>query len=235
MSSVDDKIRKLLAIAECESATDAERELALEKAAALADRHAIDMASLGSAADSFGTTVVYLARSRPAWVLPVAVVLQLFNVRAVFSTVNTEHGRFKTVSLFGSQSSRRVGEYVFTFLRREFLRRCSLYEAELKAKAVACRLVTNDWRMSSAWKGEYYRGLAAGLFQKLDAKRNSGVAGRQLVKVSAELDSAFASAFPNAGELKTRANTASSDGIRDGASIELNDALAAPSVRRIAN
>ena len=123
--SVADKIRKLLKIVACESASAAEKETALYQASRLSAKHAINLDALGDEATDFGSTVLekFGARS-PSWCLPVSMVLsEFFNVRCFISREPSPRGGLDAHwHAFGCESSREVAVYVWTFLKREFLR-----------------------------------------------------------------------------------------------------------------
>lgn len=207
-STVEDKIRKLLAIAQCEGASEAERALALEKAAAIAEQHAIDMNELGSEPADFGVSPVWDGSAFPNWVMPVAVVVELFNVRVMFRDR-------RQIELFGSRSARQVGDYVFTFLRREFLRCVKDYEKALRGHLTSRLGVVKASRwagLSVKQRGEYFRGLSAGLYQKIMQGRKARGTEAGLVRVNAELQKAFEKTFGNVPEKKTRADEINAHG-----------------------
>lgn len=184
-SSIEDKIRKLLAIAQCASASEAERSLALEK--------------------------------------------ELFNVRVMF-----RGGRH--VELFGSRSARQVGDYVFTFLRREFLRCVKDYEKAIRGHLInnVGELKASRWTgLSTKQRGEYFRGLSAGLYQKIMAGRKARGTETGLIRVDAELQKEFAATFGDVPEKKIRADGVNGHGFKRGQEIDLSPALAGPKVARI--
>jgi hypothetical protein len=125
--TIAEKIRKLLRVAACESATAAEKETALHQASRLSQKHAIDLDALGSEASDFGQTLLEAFGSRsPAWCLPVSMILnEHFNV-CVFHIkhLSGRGGYDNHWKCFGCKPSREVAVYVWHFLKREFMRLC---------------------------------------------------------------------------------------------------------------
>ncbi len=120
-----EKIRKLLKIAECESASDAEKATALHQAARLSEKHAIDLDALGRDASEFGTTVLEAFGTRsPSWCNAVGMVLsEHFNVSVYVERISSKRGgRDVRWHCFGCKPSREISVYVWTYLKREFLR-----------------------------------------------------------------------------------------------------------------
>lgn len=123
--TIRDKIRKLIKIAECESASEAEKATALHQAARLSEKHAIDLDALGSEASEFGATELEAFGTRsPSWCNAVAMVLsEHFNVRVYVERIASKRGgRDVRWHCFGCRPSREISVYVWTYLKREFLR-----------------------------------------------------------------------------------------------------------------
>lgn len=126
--TIAEKIRKLLRVAACDSATTAEKETALHQASRLSQKHAIDLDALGSEASDFGTTLLEAFGSRsPSWCLPVSMVLNdHFNVCIFMIQDQSIRGGYdKHWKCFGCRPSREVAVYVWNFLKREFIRFCN--------------------------------------------------------------------------------------------------------------
>lgn len=220
--NIDAKLRKLLAVAECEGASDAEKATALHQAARLAEKHAIDLDALGREASGYGETelAVFIDRE-PPWCMPICCVLMAhFNVRG-FSGRSREQddaGEIRIVRrvfVFGCKPSRDVALYVFTFLRREFLRLAS----EMRPKR----------------KAGFYRSLACGIIARLDElKKADPSESESTALISAKLETEFALASANFGKARKRPPV---DGYRDaferGKQIEINPALQGETVRRL--
>ena len=222
---ISDKIRKLLAIAECESASEAEKTTALHQAARLAEKHPIDLDSLGQEASDFGSVELCEFTKRvPPWVSPITAVLaEHFNVRVYRErgVISFDPPSYSAVCsykffAFGCKPSRDVSVYAFTFLRREFL--------HLAAKH------------KPASKAGFYRSLALGLDARLQAlRRKSTVEERNssLILVS-KLEAEFKAASEGFGNARTPPKVdLSREAYLLGKNIELNPALAGDHVLRI--
>jgi len=125
--TIAEKIRKLLRVAACESATTAEKETALHQASRLSQKHAIDLDALGSEASDFGQTLLEDFGSRsPSWCLPVSMILNdHFNVCVFHIRQQSSRGGYDNHwKCFGCKPSREVAVYVWHFLKSEFLRLC---------------------------------------------------------------------------------------------------------------
>lgn len=233
MSHVEDKIRKLLAIAECSTASSAERELAMEKAIALAEVHAVEISELGRDALKFGTSDLWEnnGRRQPVWLDGVIQCTMRFNVRVLYLKKTDDAGRHRgwVVEAFGCEASRRVAEYVFTFLRREFLRKLKEYEQK-----VLDRLVREYDLPRFMWQGigrkkqvEFLRGVAIGVCSKIEERRKAAAGiGNALVRVSRELENEFERCFGEVPVKKEREDLEDNRaGIIAGRSIELNQGI----------
>ena len=224
--NIDDKIRKLLAVAECESASDAERATALHQAARLAEKHSIDIDALGKEATQFGaTTLAVFAKRVPAWVSPVNSILnEFFNVRIYRHRYSTAIDDFPYVSVqneyfaFGCVPSRFVAVYVFVFLRREFHRLALLHK--------------------SVGNVGFYRSLASGLASRMRQLKDGCTTeerGSMLI-VSGRLESEFRVASEGFGKLpKLRDVDLSHEAYELGKQISIKPALAGEHVLRIEN
>ena len=110
--TIKEKIRKLLAVASCEAASDPEKATALHQAARLAARHAIDLDALGSEASDFGSVKLCDFGNRtPSWCVPIMMVLrEHFNVCTYreSSPENKQRGRYVAWHAFGCRPSREV-------------------------------------------------------------------------------------------------------------------------------
>lgn len=234
--SADDiaaKIRKLLAIANDASASEAERDTAMATACRLAEKYAIDMASVGADAKGFGTTVVATFRAKwprmpqpPEWAGYVGSLLELFFFVKVFSstrlsccerdvTVDSE------VMLFGAECDRKVGKYIWVYLRREFLRLKGIREKSLRRN-----LMTNEVR-------SFYHGVAAGIRHNLQQARQHGADAGDAMKdaaaiiaVARDLDHAFESHFPNCKLTKQRFIEPDVYGYAAGRDVQVRNAVA---------
>lgn len=162
MSSVEDKIRALLAVAEDPAASAGEKEAAMLAASRLAQRHSVDIDQLGTEASDFGSSVLFEFASEegsfavriPSWAGPVIDVLQEhFNVRGWLDGELKQNSVRKLWMVFGCGASRKVAIYVGTYLSREFIRLNRVHRP--KSKAV------------------FYRSLALGVIARLQdlAKR----------------------------------------------------------------
>ncbi len=126
MNPISEKIQKLLAIASCEGASDAEKATALHQAARLAEKHAIDIDQLGADASDYAEEEIWNGSKQPAWLDGVIHILtKHFNVRAFRVSVSRAYAQYMKVprfevKIFGCAASREVAVYVFTFLSREF-------------------------------------------------------------------------------------------------------------------
>jgi hypothetical protein len=222
---ISDKIRKLLAIAECESASEAEKATALHQASRLAEKHAIDLDALGREASDFGSVELCEFTKRvPPWVSPInAVVAEHFNVRVYRerSVLECEPPQYNVVFryrfyAFGCKPSRDVSVYAFTFLRREFLHLASKHKPASKAG--------------------FFRSLALGVDSRLQALRQkSTVEERQnsLILVS-KLEAEFKVASEGFGNMRLPPKAdLSREAYLLGKNIELNPALAGDHVLRI--
>lgn len=234
--SADDiaaKIRKLLAIANDSSASEAERDTAMATACRLAEKHAIDMASVGADAKGFGTTVVATFRAQwprtpqpPEWAGYVGSLLELFFFVKVFSSkrLNYCEGNVtadREVMLFGAECDRKVGKYIWVYLRREFLRLKGIREKSLRRN-----LMTNEVR-------SFYHGVAAGIRHNLQQARQHGAGfddvmkdAAALIAVGRDLDHAFASHFPNCQLAKQRDVTPDVHGYVAGREVQVRNAVA---------
>lgn len=186
-SAIADKVRKLLKIVECDTATDAEKQTALHQASRLSQKHAIDMDALGDEASEFGVTVLETFGSRnPSWALPVAHILtDYFNVRCfkrneMFGEQIVKH----EWACFGCKPSRDVATYVWVFLKREFLRLASIgrpIDRHSFFTSVAC-------------------GLAVSLREKQQKQEPEMTAG--LIRIGDSLGKEFEKTFQNLQEIK---------------------------------
>ena len=199
---IHQKIRKLLAIAGDSSASEAERATALATAQRLAERHAIDMASVGADARNFGTSVLKtfaIGTRFPAWVGYVESLLE------EFFFIRTFHHRLYDAALgarcdlvaFGAECDRKVASYVFTFLRREFLRLKTDREKQLRRN------------MRAAEQRAFYSGVATAVYQSLNRDRQQRQSAatedsRAMIAVDDSLERAFREAFPDIGESKQK-------------------------------
>ncbi len=126
MNPITEKIQKLLAIASCEGASDAEKAAALHQAARLAEKHAIDIDQLGADASDYAEEEIWNGSKQPAWMDAVMHILtKHFNVHAFRVSRGREYSRYMKVprfevKIFGCAASRAVAVYVFTYLSREF-------------------------------------------------------------------------------------------------------------------
>ncbi|MBK8583859.1 MAG: DUF2786 domain-containing protein [Flavobacteriales bacterium] len=121
--TIRDKIRKLLRVVECDSASEAEKSAALYQASRLSQKHAIDLDALGGEASDFGSTkLADFGQRSPSWCLAVTIVLaNHFNVRCFVSrTPSPRGGRDVSWYCFGCAPSRQIAVYVWTYLRLEF-------------------------------------------------------------------------------------------------------------------
>lgn len=186
-SVIADKVRKLLKIVECETATDAEKQTALHQASRLSQKHAIDMDALGDEASEFGVTVLDTFGSRnPSWALPVAHILtDYFNVRCfkrngMVCDMIVAH----EWACFGCKPSRDVATYVWVFLKREFLRLakiCRPLDRHSFFTSVAC-------------------GLAVSLRDKQQKSEPEMTAG--LIRIGDSLEKEFEKTFQDLKEIK---------------------------------
>lgn len=224
--NIDDKIRKLLAVAECESASDAERATALHQAARLAEKHSIDIDALGKEATQFGaTSLAVFAKRVPGWVSPVNAILnEFFNVRIYRCRRDKEIDQSPYVSVqyeyfaFGCLPSRSVAVYVFVFLSREFHRLALLNK--------------------SVGKVGFYRSLAIGLCSRMRQLKDGCTTEERgdMLIVSGRLESVFKVASEGFGNLpKPRGVDLSREAYELGKQIEIKPALAGDHVLRIEN
>lgn len=195
---IQQKIRKLLAIAGDSSASDAERATALSTAQRLAERHAIDMASVGAEARHWGTSVLKtfaIGTHLPAWCGYVNALLEEFFFVRTFSHrhYSAALGARCDLVAFGAECDRKVASYVFTFLRREFLRLKTDREKELRRN------------MRAAEQRAFYSGVATAVYQSLNRDRQQRQSAatadsRAMIAVDDSLERAFREAFPDMGK-----------------------------------
>jgi hypothetical protein len=222
---ISDKIRKLLAIAECESASEAEKATALHQAARLAEKHAIDLDALGREASDFGSVELCEFTKRvPPWVPPITAVLaEHFNVRVYRErgVLECEPPDYRVVWrykfwAFGCKPSRDVSVYAFTFLSREFLHLAA------KHKPVS--------------KAGFFRSLALGLDARLQALRSKSTVEERnssLILVS-KLEAEFKAVSGGFRNARTPPQVdLSREAYLLGKNIELNPALTGDHVLRI--
>lgn len=203
MSDIADKIRKLLAVAECDGASEAERATALDQAARLAQKHAIDLDALGSEASEYGSTQLWEAASQPPWITAIMFILgDHFNVKP-FRQGRGDLG-YVAFHVFGCKPSREMAEYVFTFLRREFLR-----------LARVNRLARTEGT---------FRSMGLGLRRALRAKEKQRTASEQsdALILCDKLNAAFDEQNPEMPSAKFRAANASTKAYEIGKHIEIN-------------
>lgn len=222
---IQQKIRKLLAIAGDSSASDAERATALSTAQRLAERHAIDMASVGAEARHWGTSVLktFADDSRlPAWCgFVIALLEEFFFVRLI------THRHYTTESLvccdlmsFGAECDRKVASYVFAFLRREFLRLKTDREKQLRRN------------LRAAEQRAFYAGVAKAVYEQLDRERDgrrpeAAADSRAMIAVNDAIDRALVEAFPAVAYAKDNRRAFSPDwhGYRAGQSVQVRKPL----------
>lgn len=163
--SISEKIRKLLRVVACESATAAEKETALHHASRLSQKHAIDLDALGSEASDFGQTLLEAFGSRsPSWCLAVSMILNdHFNV-CVFHIrqQSSRGGHDNHWECFGCRPSREVAVYVWNFLRGELLWLCQKAKPLDRSSffiSVACGLSTALTEKMTREEPEFTSGL----------------------------------------------------------------------------
>lgn len=208
---ISEKIRKLLAIVEDPSASEAEKATALSKAASLARQHDLNLDECAAAADTYRCEVVATFRRLPAYYQGLASVLtKFFSVRVLTCRRRHDDGTFDTqVDFFGSESNRAVAIYVWTYLKREFLRRFRKWKE-------------HHGRISAKHERGFYEGLAFGLITRLrEEQRQSQSAENALILASDELNRRMKEKL---GELEIRdslESVVSADGFRQGKDITI--------------
>lgn len=245
MQSVEQKIRKLLSITSDPAASQAERENALAHASRLAARHAIDLSSVGAEAKDWGVTTVHEFVSQqwnrtprlPQWAPFVeSVVQEFFFVKLLQCEGRRQSGvgdslmertrllSYLRIDAFGSLCDRRVAAYVFTFLRREFLRLARARFGEYR-KSVSAQAERN-----------FYFGVAAGLADALRDVRGSSVSAADssaLIQTNVALQDAFNETFPGTEKCKSPSAECSMAGYEMGQKIRIATALPASEVPRL--
>lgn len=213
VETVAEKIRKLLALAACEGASDAEKTAALHQASRLAEKHAIDLDALGSDASEFGSSVIWSGNFQPPYMTAVlSIVESHFNVKCFRTSVDrwtaaaTGIDRI-TWSVFGCLASRDVAEYVFTFLSREFVRAAK----QLRLKQTV----------------GVFRSMASGLSTKLESlkKTQSSEEQSNSLILSNRLKSEFEPFSTGFGTVSHRPTDASRVAYDHGKTIEICPAL----------
>lgn len=208
--SIAEKIRKLLRVAACDSATTAEKETALHQAARLSQKYAIDLDALGSEASDFGATLLEAFGSRsPSWCLPVSFILNdHFNVCVFHIRHASSRGGYDNHwKCFGCRPSREVAVYVWSFLKREFIRLCK------EAKP----LDRSSFFISLAC------GLSVALTEKMQTEEPDLVSGLIHIGDRTKAEYAkFSNGFLPAKMPKLKAN---SDAYQMGRKIQINPAL----------
>lgn len=171
--SIKEKIRKLLAIVECESATPAEQESALHQASKLSQKYAIDLDAIGSEASDYDKSPLDAFARTPSWADPVGIVLQEhFNVKILVVKHATMPG-ITVYYAFGCKPARDVAEYIWTYLSREFQRLHK--KAGIKRNSVG-----------------FYRSLSAGLIDAITLQtKKEGLPQQPAMILANKLQEAF--------------------------------------------
>lgn len=216
--NIDDKIRKLLALAGG-AASEAERATALHQAARLAEKYAVDLDALGAEASDFSAVDAASYRGKePAWIGPVIRVLELhFNVRGFRRSQKIGKRVLGcTFELFGCRASRDVALYVFAVLKREFLR----IRRELNPAGV--RLVA------------FYRSVSIGLIDRLNELKQNATAEEKhaMILCSSKLQEAV-SGIEVTGVIKVKPTQGSSQAYLAGRKIEINKGIRVNSLKRL--
>lgn len=245
-SSIVERIKKLLSLANSDNAN--ERDLALAKAHALATEHQIDLA-LVSVAESAPEPFIkeqggIQFRRAPVQLKFVNWILEKhFRVEIVLSWTRFNGVKTSTVVFVGRKSDVELARWMHSYLLEEFSRRWKSYKAQTGH--------------GEGLRNTYYLGLYNGLNSKLQEAREAAEAAKldapnaplpgidqapspdsrrryevALVDESKKLQSALSNFFPKLRTLRSSSivnknGGVSSDGFAAGRSINLNRPLAA--------
>jgi hypothetical protein len=222
---VIERIRKLLALAQ--SSNPHEAALAAERATAIAQRHNLDLARIGSIEDErYVQRELDVGGAAPwRWLLMSAVARANF-CRALRRRVA---GRFQSeMFLVGERHNIAVCEFLYAFLAGEVDR---LAERGWRR----ARAVYGDWVQARTWKNDFRRGAVATITERLaertaDFAAESPAAGALVLDKEAALEAALLRLHPDAPTRTVRLRALSdafTQGQREAGGIELRDALSA--------
>ncbi len=223
---IEGRIRKLLAIAEDPGSSDAERDTVLQKAAALAFEHDLNIDDCRGGADQ-AYVLKSLAEFKrlPPYAEGLAMILsECFGVRLLASQAKFGRKVFShTIKAFGTDSNVTVAVYVYTYLRREFLRRCREWKSKQKS-------------VSASMERGFYQSLAHGLLMKLKPHGvTKSIESRAMIRAD-QLRAAFERLHQELDDPVQRTADASVEGFRQGQEIEIRRAVrqASPTAKRVA-
>jgi hypothetical protein len=218
-----ERIRKLLALAT--SSNPHEAALAAERAVEIAQRHNLDLASLGPAEEErYVQRELDVGGAAPwRWLLMSAVARANF-CRALRRRIA---GRFQSeMFLVGERHNLAVCEFLFAFLAREVDR---LAERGWRR----ARAVYGDWVEARSWKNDFRRGAVATISTRLAERAarfaaESPAARALVLDKEAALEAALERLHPSAPTRSVRlraAGHAFTQGQHEASRIDLRDAL----------
>jgi hypothetical protein len=218
-----ERIRKLLALAN--SSNPHEAALAAERATEIAQRHNLDLASLGPVeSERFVQRELDVGGAAPwRWLLMSAIARATF-CRALRRRTGA---RFQSeMFVIGERHNLAVCEFLFAFLARAVDR---LAERGWRR----ARAVYGAWVEARAWKNDFRRGAVATISTRLAERTvrfaaESAAASSLVIDKEAAIESAFARLHPDAPTRTVRLKAQShafSQGQHEASQIELRDAL----------